>query len=76
MQATGPLMSLPITPVVRLMMTPAQAARIAPQTSSATSRIPRRQVALALVLAPDVHVHDGRAGVEGIARLGGHLARR
>jgi hypothetical protein len=22
-----------------------------------------------------VHVHDGRAGVEGVARLGGHLRR-
>ena len=37
MQASGPLMSLPMTPVVRLMMTPGQAARMASTTSWATS---------------------------------------
>ena len=37
MQAAGPLMSWPITPVVRLMITPGQASRIASTMAAATS---------------------------------------
>src|SRR6218665_3799170 len=37
MQATGPILSLPTTPVVRLMMTPGQASRMAVSISAATS---------------------------------------
>jgi hypothetical protein len=69
-------MSLPTTPVVRLMMTPGQAARMASHHRLGDLRVPARHVAEAFFLHAQVHVHDAGAGVEGVARLGGHLRRR
>ena len=36
-------------------------------------RVPAGQVAVAGFLVAQVHMHDAGAGVEGVARLGGHL---
>ena len=76
MQAAGPEMSGPTTPVDWLKITPGQASRIACAISRGDLGSQAGQVPLPGRLLPEMHVHDRGAGIERRAGLARHLLGR